>query len=107
MTGNSSEIKKLTFRQAKRRKNITRYRKRARKHIFILTIPFIAYVMINIDDAFKQFGSVTKFVAVILTILIAFILIYLMILTYFIRQEQREIKIIKNKIYKLMKLSDD
>ena len=63
--------------------------------------------MINIDDAFKQFGSVTKFVAVILTILIAFILIYLMILTYFIRQEQREIKIIKNKIYKLMKLSDD
>lgn len=107
MTGNSKKIFKLRSKQKRKKKNISRYKKRAKKHILLLTIPFVAYAFINLDNAFKQFGSVSKFLSILASILVGCILIYLVVMFYLIKQEQREIKIIRSKIYKLSKLSDE
>ena len=107
MTGNSKEIKKLKNEQAKKKKTIERYKKRKKKHIFFLVLPFIAYIFICMDHAYKLFGSVSRFLAITLTALFAAIIVYLFIVQYMIRQRDREIKIIRSKLYKLMKLSNE
>lgn len=107
MTGNSEEIKNLRYKQARRKKKITRYKKRAKKHIFLLTIPFLAYIAINLDDAFQDFGGITNFIGVVFSVMIVFILIYMLFTYYLIKQQKREIKVIRSKLYKLMKLNDE
>ena len=107
MIGNNKKIYRLRSKQKKRKKNISRYKKRAKGHILLLTIPFVVYGFINLDNAFKQFGSVSKFLSILASILVACIVVYLFVMFYYIKQEEREIKIIRRKIYKLSKLSDD
>ncbi len=107
MTGNSAKINKLRNKQIRRKKRIERYKKRARKHIFLITLPFIAYALINLDNAFKEFGSVSNFLSIVGGTLATFIAIYLVAVYYMIKQEKREINIIRSKIYKLMKLNND
>ena len=107
MTGNSKEIKKLKYQQAKKREVIKRYKKRVRKHLLILSIPFVAYILLYIDSAFKEFGSVTKFLIIVISILALLAAAYLLSVRYMIQQREREIKIIRTKLYQLMKLEDD
>ncbi len=107
MTGNSEEIKKLRHKQARRKKKIKRYKKRAKKHIFLLSIPFLAYIAINLDDAFQDYGSITNFIGIVFAIMAVFIAIYMLFTYYLIKQEKREIKVIRSKLYKLMKLNDE
>jgi len=107
MTGNSKEIKKLKYEQAKKKEIISRYKKRVKKHLFFLVLPFISYILLYIDSAFKNFGSVTTFLVITLSILAILTALYLMWVRYMIQQREREIKIIRSKLYQLMKLDDD
>lgn len=106
MTGNSKEIKKLKYQQAKLKEIIRRYKERKKKHLFFLIIPFIGYILIQMDTAYKIYGSNTNFYAITLSTLGLLTVIYLGSVRYLIRKRQREIKIIRSKLYKLMKLED-
>ena len=70
-------------------------------------IPFIAYILLYIDNAYKEYGSVINFLIVTLSVLAVFTLIYLLMVRYAIHQKEREIKVIRSKLYQLMKLDDD
>lgn len=107
MTGNSKEIKKLKYQQAKKKETIKRYKRRVKKHLFFLIFPFIAYILLYINSAFKNFGSVTKFLVITLSILAILTALYLVWVRYMIQLREREIKIIRSKLYQLMKLEDD
>jgi len=107
MTGNSKEIKKLKHQQAKKKEYIRRYKDRRKKHIFFLTTPFVAYILLYIDSAYKEYGSVTNFLIITLSILAILTAGYLLGVRYAIQQKEREIKIIQSKLYQLMKLDDD
>ena len=107
MTGNSKEIKKLKHEQARKKEYIKRYKNRRKKHLFLLVIPFVAYILLYIDSAYKEYGSVINFLVVVLSILALFTLGYLLMVRYAIQQKEREIKVIRSKLYQLMKLDDD
>ena len=106
MTGNSTEINKLKYQQARKRETIKRYKKRKKKHLFFLIIPFIAYILLHMDSAYKVYGNNTNFFAITLSILAILAILYLVSVRYRIRKKEREIKIIRSKLYKLMKLED-
>jgi membrane protein YdbS with pleckstrin-like domain len=107
MTGNNKEIKKLKYEQAQKKEKIKKYKKRIKFHLIFLAIPFAIYTLLCLDHAYQNFGSVTNFLAIILTILIVLIVVYLLGVKYLIYQREQEIKVIRSKLYKLMKLNDE
>lgn len=107
MTGNSKEIKKLKHQQAKKKEHIERYKKRRKKHLFFMVTPIVVYSILNINGAYKDFGNVFVFIAVALFVIALVIIGYLLSVRYAIRQREREIKVIRTKLYHLMKLDND
>ena len=107
MTGNSKQIQKLKYEQAKTKERISKYKKRVKFHLFFLVIPFAIYIFICLDHAYQNFGSVTTFLVITLSILVILTLVYLMAVKYKIKQREREIKVIRSKLYQLMKLNDE
>ena len=107
MTGNSKEIKKLKYQQAKKKQLITKYKKRVKKHLILLVLPFIAYIAYYIDNAYSTYGSVSKFLTIVALVLGVLILLYLIAVRFMIRQREQEIKVIRGKLYHLMKLNDE
>ena len=107
MRGNSEKIKDLRHQQAKRKKNIERFKEQRKKHLFFLILSSFVYVFFSIDNAYAKFGSVVNFLLIILSILAIIVVGYLLGMRYVIDQKEKEIKLISNKIYQLMKLEDD
>ena len=107
MTGNSKEIKKLKHQQAKKKEHIKRYKGRRKKHIYFITIPLVAYILFNIEGSYMDYGNIFIFIGVALAVLVVLIISYLLAVRYLIRQREREIKIIRSKLYHLMKLDND
>ena len=107
MTGNSKEIKKLKHQQAKNREYIERYKKRRKKHLFLMITPIVVYILFNIEGAYKDFGNVFIFIARALSIIIVLTVAYFLGVKYANKKREREIKVIRTKIYHLMKLDND
>jgi hypothetical protein len=107
MTGNSKEIKKLKHRQVKTRERIERYQKRRKKDLYLLVTPIVIYILFNIYGSYIIFGNVFIFIAIGIGVIILVITLYLWAIRNAIRNREREIKIIRTKLYHLMKLDED
>lgn len=107
MTGNSSEIKKLKAIQAKKTVLIKEYKQKMRKHIFRFSIIIAVSSFIFLEYAYAVFGSTVIFLITILSLLIISIIIYYLITKYKTRQREKEIKVIRTKLYRLMRLENE
>ncbi len=108
MTKNSSEqIKKLKDLQTKKREQIKVYGEKMRKHIFWLATILAVVSLLFLEYAYKIFGSAANFLLLTLSIFVLSFIIYFIVVRFQTQQRKREIKIIRTKLYRLMKLEND
>ena len=107
MTGNSKEIKKLKYEQERKKKKIEDYKKKMKRNILILAIALTAYIIICLDHAYKAFGSVSDFLLATAIVFFICILINFLVIRYLINKREKEIKLIRGKLYRLMKLNNE
>ncbi|MEQ6123409.1 hypothetical protein AAON49_04340 [Pseudotenacibaculum sp. MALMAid0570] len=107
MTGNSEKIKRLKQRQAEKRERIKAYKEKMKKHVFYLSIVIAAISIIFLENAYKVFGSAANFLITTLSIFVIFSTGYYVAVRFLTKQREREIKIIRSKLYRLMKLQNE
>jgi len=105
MTGNSKEIKKLKHQQAKKQQSIKRHKQKRRKNLLYLTAFYLISTALLLDFAYGFFGSSVSFLIVTFSVFIVLIISYTLIVRYAVKQLERDIKIIRTKLYHLMKLN--
>ena len=107
MTGNSKQIKKLKYEQEKKKKKIKRYKKKMKRNILLLALALTSYTLICLDHAYKTFGSVNNFLLATIIMFLICIVIHFLIVRYLISKREKEIKMIRGKLYRLMKLDNE
>ena len=107
MTGNSKQIKKLKYEQEKKKRKIKDYKKKMKRNIFLLAFALTAYTFICLDDAYKTFGSVTNFLMATVLMFLICIAIHFLVIKHLIGKREKEIKSIRSKLYRLMKLDNE
>lgn len=107
MTKNNEEIRQLKYEQTQRKEKIETFRKRMRKHIFLLSLATAVFAFLCLEDAYKTFGSVTNFLIIVFSVFAILSMTYFFVVRFLIKQEEREIKIIRSKLYRLMKLENE
>jgi hypothetical protein len=105
MTGNSKEIKKLKYQQAKKQQSIKRYKRKRKKNLLYITGFYLISTALLLDFAYGFFGSSVNFLIVTFSVFIVLIVSYTLVIRYLVKQLERDIKIIRTKLYKLMKLN--
>jgi len=106
MNGNIKEIEKLRGYQKDKKKQIKSYKKKMKKHVFSFSIVLTILSLILLEFAYTLFGNSVMFLLFFISILIIFIIVYKIIVSYKIKQREREIKRIRVKLYQLMKLNN-
>lgn len=107
MTGNSKQIKKLKHEQEKKKKKIKDYKKKMKRNIFLLAAALTAYTLICLDHAYKTFGSVNNFLIATVLMFLICIAIHFLVVRHLIGKREKEIKSIRGKLYRLMKLDNE
>ena len=105
MTGNSKEIKKLKYQQAKKQQSIKKYKQKRKKNLLLITGIYVISTALLLDFAYGFFGSSVNFLIVTFTVFIVLIVSYTLVVQYMVKQLERDIKIIRSKLYHLMKLN--
>lgn len=104
MTGNSERIKKLKHEQARKREKIKVYKEKMKKHVFYLAITLAFISILFLESAYKVFGSAATFLITTLSTFVISTAVYYVIIRVLTNQRRREIKIIRSKLYRLMRL---
>jgi uncharacterized membrane protein len=106
MNGNTINIAELRVIQAQKKKEIKSLKRRMRRHMFIFSLTLLIISLILLEFAYFLFGDSVLFLLVILLILVVFLVTYKIIVTQKVKQKEDEIKKIRAKLYRLMKLEN-
>ena len=107
MTGNSKQNKKLKHEQEKKKKKIKDYKKKMKRNILLLAAALTVYTLICLDHAYKTFGSVNNFLIATILMFLICVAIYFLVIRNLISKREKEIKMIRGKLYRLMKLDNE
>ena len=107
MENKNEEIQKLRDKQEKKKNKIENYKRKMKIHLFLFALMLVIYSVLGLEESYKKFGSITNFLTVTSSILLIFALIYYFVVKYLVRQREKEINTIRNKLYKLMKLDNE
>tara|TARA_R110001632_G_scaffold63318_2_gene151396 strand:- start:57115 stop:57438 length:324 start_codon:yes stop_codon:yes gene_type:complete len=107
MNGNTIKIAELRVIQAQKKKEIKSLKRRMRRNMFMFSLILVIISLILLEFAYFLFGDSVLFLLVILSILVVFLVTYKIIVTQKVKQKEDEIKKIRAKLYRLMKLEDD
>ncbi len=99
-----TDIKDLKRLQIQKKAAIKALKKRMRKNILIFTVIMFVFSIASLEYAYKVFGGVNRMIYMMSAILLAFALAYYLYVRIRIHKKKKEIKAIKSKLYKLMKL---
>lgn len=104
MTEKQNKLVALKGRQQKKKSQIEQYKKQAKKRLFIFSLIMSLLTLFFLEDSYKVFGTLERYVFIMLSILFGVVIIYNLIVFLLIRKRKKEIKRISRKMHMLMKL---
>lgn len=107
MTVNEKQITKLKNEQKKKKKQIEASKKKMFKNLLWLIVILFGISMLHLENGHKGFGSPKSFLTFVVLVLALISAGYYVVIKFQNEQKEKEIKIIKGKLYRLMKLDND
>jgi uncharacterized membrane protein len=107
MTKNLKQITELRKEQKKKKKQIETSKKKMFRNLLWIGIVLFGLSMLYLEYGYKGFTSPKSFLTSAIFVSTLIVVSYYGITRNQNRQKEKEIKIIRGKLYRLMKLDDD